>query len=109
MKSLPLSSATRALFQREQTSASRSPNLSLRDDLPSAAIRTVRGMKSHIPSPEHKEKKDAWIYRIGSNCSLVAWVSGISRKLGTHPHSVGGGPDRARFPFPEGQTKNCLS
>jgi hypothetical protein len=109
MKSLPLSSATRALFQREQTSASSSPNLSLRDDLPSAAVRTVRGMNSQIASPKHKEKKDAWIYRVAFNRSVVAWVSGISRKLGTHPHSVGGGPDRARFPFPEGQTKNCLS
>jgi hypothetical protein len=109
MKSLPLSSATRTLFQREQTSASRSPNLSLRDDLPSAVIRTVRGMNSRIASLTHKEKKDAWIYRVGFNCSMAAWVSGISRKLGTHPHSVGRGPDRARFPFPEGQTKNCLS
>jgi len=61
-----------------------------------------------IPSLRFEEKTNAWISRVGFNCSLVAWVSGVPPKLGTHPYSARSWHHHAGLPLPKGQPKNRL-
>jgi hypothetical protein len=59
--------------------------------------------------PATSGDKKTLINRVGSNRSLVFWVSGISRKRGSHPHPAGRGSDPSGIEFRKRKFKNRLS